>query len=167
MIGVTDLRKGSAFELDGQPFLVMKYKHAALGRKKARVKLTIRNLKTNRVGERTFLSNKKLEPIELESRFLVFQEIPKEILKEKGKFLKKNQKLKVLFWQDKPLSLELPTNVSLEVMEASPGAKGNTSANAYKPARLENGLQVKVPLFINVNDIIKVDTRSGEYLGRI
>ena len=167
MIGVTDLRKGSAFELDGQPFLVIKYKHTALGRKKARVKLTVRNLKTGRVGERTFLSNKKLEPIELESKFLVFQEIPKEILGEKGKFLKKNQKVKILFWQDKPLSLELPTNVSLEVKEASPGAKGNTSTNAYKPARLENGLQVKVPLFINVGDIIKIDTRSGEYLERI
>ena len=81
--------------------------------------------------------------------------------------MKKKQKLKVFFCQDKPLSLELPTNVSLEVKEASPGAKGNTSTNAYKPARLENGLQVKVPLFINVNDIIKIDTRSGEYMGRI
>lgn len=185
MIGVTDLRKGSAFEIDGQPYLVLKYNHAVLGRKKARVKLTVRNLKTGRVNEKTFLGNKKLALIELENRFLLFRyfdgreyhfqepktsqdfEISQEILGEEGSFLKKDQKTKALFWEGQPLAVELPPSINLKVKKAAPGVKGDTTTNIYKPAVLENGLKIKVPLFIKPGDIIKVDTRSGEYAARV
>ena len=184
MTTVTSLKNGTAFELDGQPFLVLKYLHTALGRKKARVKLTIRNLKTGALLTRTFLSDKKLLEIELEKKQLAFLyfdgrqyyfqdqqggefEISKENLNEKGKFLKKRETVEVIFWRGTPLFVELPIFVNFKVKEAPPGIKGNSSENAFKPVRLENGFKIKAPLFINSGDIIKVDTRSGEYVERI
>lgn len=185
MIHVTDLRKGSCFELDGQPWLVVRYKHKVLGRKKAHVKLTVRNLKTGRTGERTFLSDKKLTEIDLEKRDLIFKyfdgreyhfqlpasaeefAISADILGSDGNFLKKDQSVKVFFWSEQPLSIELPASVNLMVKETSPGIRGDTTTNVYKPARLENGSQVKIPLFVNSGDIIKIDTRSGTYIERI
>jgi len=84
----------------------------------------------------------------------------------KEKFLKEEQKVKVLFWEEKPLMIELPTAMVFNVVQASPGVKGDSVNASFKPATLDNGLEVKVPLFINVGDKIKVDTRSGEYLER-
>lgn len=185
MISVTDLRNGDAFEQDGQPFLVLKYTHTVLGRKKARVKLKVRNLKTGAVISKTFLSEKKLKSIKLETKKLVYLyfngrehhlkepdsdeefEIEKDIIDKKGKFLKKNSEVDVLFWDKGPLAVELPTTMTYKVKETGPGVKGNSSINIYKPARLENGLKIKVPLFVKVSDIIKVDTRTGEYIERI
>jgi len=185
MISVTDLRSGDFFELDGQPFLVLKYTHAALGRKKARVKLQVRNLKTSAVLSKTFLGNKKLNEVKLEKNKLVFLyfdgkeyhfqdpdnneefEIEKQIMGKKGTFLKKKDKVDALFWNQSFISIELPITVNLKVIEADPGIKGNTSANIYKFAKFENGLRMKVPLFVKAGDIIKIDTRNGEYVERM
>ena len=185
MVSVTRLRPGDVFEQDDQPFLVLAYTHTVLGRKKARVKLKVRQLKTGAVLTKTFLSEKKVEPVEVEKRklsFLYFNgreyyfkdleseeefEVEKELIGGKGKFLQKNNQVEVLFWQEKPLSIELPITVDFKVEETDPGIKGNTSTNVYKPAKLENGLKIKVPLFVKVGDIIKVDTRTGEYIERV
>jgi len=185
MIKVSDLRNGDAFELEGRPFQVIKSTHTVLGRKKARVKLQVRNLKTGAVVTKTFISEKKLPEIEFEAKKLVFLyfdgreyhfkepdsdkefEIKKDIVGENGKFLKKNSNLSVLFWDKNPLAIKLPITMTFRVKETEPGVKGNSSTNIYKPAKLENGLKIKVPLFVKIGDIIKVDTRSGEYLERI
>ena len=93
-------------------------------------------------------------------------EIPLSILAEQAAFLKEGESVDVLFWDEKALSLELPPKITLKVVESDPGVKGNSATNIYKPAVLENGLNLKVPLFIKVGDQIKVDTRTGEYLER-
>jgi len=94
-------------------------------------------------------------------------EIPAIVLGEQALFLKEGEGIDVLFWDEKPLSVELPPNIALTVSETDPGVKGNSATNIYKPAVLENGLKIKVPLFIKKGEKIKVDTRTGEYIERV
>jgi elongation factor P len=93
-------------------------------------------------------------------------ESPLSVLGDQIYFVKDGDNVSVFFWGDKALSVELPPKITLGVAQADPGVKGNTASNIYKPAVLENGLKIKVPLFINVGDKIRVDTRTGEYIER-
>jgi elongation factor P len=93
-------------------------------------------------------------------------EIPLSVLGDQIVYIKEGESVNILFWEDKPLSVELPPKIELTVAEADPGVKGNSASNIYKPAVLENGLKTKVPLFINPGDKIRVDTRTGEYIER-
>ncbi|MBL7158886.1 elongation factor P [Candidatus Microgenomates bacterium] len=185
MIPVTNLRKGAFFEEDNVPFEVLKYTHTKLGRGTANIKVKIRNLKTGALNERTFTSGAKVEPAELEEKeaqFLYkdgkdyyFMEavsfeqfaLAKKILGNKAKFLKEEQKVKILFYQNEPLSIELPIKVEFKVIEAPPGIRGDTSTNVFKDVVLENQMTAKAPLFIKAGDIIVIDTRSGEYMKKI
>ncbi len=189
MINVTDLRTGTTFQVDGTPYAVLKYTHTKLGRGGATVRVEARNLKTGRVEEKTFNSGARVEAAPTTKRRLqylykdeenaVFMdpqsfeqvEIPRRIAGEEIRFLKDGQEADVLFWSsgdaaDVPLTIELPPKVTLKVTDTSPGVKGNSATNIWKPALLENGLQVKVPLFIAVGDSVRVDTRTGEYIER-
>lgn len=94
-------------------------------------------------------------------------EVSIKILGDDINFIKEGEEANVLFWDDKPLSVEIPPKIVLKVIETAPGVKGNTTSNIYKPAKLENGLSVKVPLFIKADDFIRVDTRTGEYIERV
>ena len=93
-------------------------------------------------------------------------EIPLAILGDSVSYLKEGENATVFFWEDKALSVDLPPKITLEVVECDPGVKGNSASNFYKPATLSNGLSIKVPLFINVGESIRVDTRTGEYIER-
>lgn len=183
MIPVTDLRKGVTFEMDGAPYKVLEYHHIKVGRGGATIRVSVRNLATGSQEEKTFNNGASVEPINTIKRRLqylyeaddaVFMdpktyeqvEIAKDALANELSFLKEGQQVDVSFWDEKPLGVELPPNVTLAVTEADPGVKGNSTSNFYKPAKLENGLQVKVPLFVKVGDRVRVDTRTGAYVER-
>ncbi|MBI2405840.1 elongation factor P [Candidatus Microgenomates bacterium] len=189
MIDVTDLRAGTTFQIEGTPYVVVKYTHTKLGRGGATVRVEVRNLKTGRVEEKTFNSGTRVEEAPTTKRRLqylykdeenaVFMdpqsfeqvEIPRRIAGGEIRFVKDGQEADVLFWSsgdavDVPLTIELPPKVTLKVTDTSPGVKGNSATNIWKPAVLESGLQIKVPLFINVGDAVRVDTRTGEYIER-
>lgn len=183
MIPVTELRKGVTFEFGGAPYKVLEYHHIKVGRGGATIRVSVRNLISGGTEEKTFNNGASVKPINTVKRRLqylyqadnaVFMdpktyeqvEIEKEALEQELSYLKEGQEVDVLFWEDKPLGIELPPNVTLTVAEADPGVKGNSASNFYKPAKLENGLQVKVPLFIKVGDKVRIDTRTGVYVER-
>lgn len=192
MIPVTELRSGATFEISGTPYQVTKYEHVKVGRGNATIRITGRNLKTGGVEEKTFNSGATVEPILTRKRQLQYLyedgtdiffmdpktfeqvEVGKKVLGEAVSFLQEGQNVNVLFWsfdsaqdKDDALSVDIPPSVVLKVSETGPGVKGNSATNIYKPATLENGLTVKVPLFINTGDKVKVDTRTGEYVERV
>ncbi len=185
MIPVTDLRAGKAFEVDEVPFLVLAYRHTKMGRGTASIKVKVRNLKNGSILEKTFISGAKVNPIETQLRsvqylyregnefyFMNPQDFSQlslsgDLLEGKEKFLKEGEKFKILFWDEKALSLELPIAMVFKVKETSPGVKGNSVTASFKQAVLDNDLSLNVPLFINVGDKVKVDTRTGEYLERV
>ena len=184
MINATDLRAGIAFLQNGKPYQVIKYSLIKMGRGGAVVKVSARNLETGSIEDKSFSSNvavdevstskKRVQYLYKNSSSVTFMdpktyeqvEIPLNILGEAVLYLKEGEGVEVLFWEEKPLSVVLSPNVVLNVSECDPGVKGNSATNIYKPAVLENGLTLKVPLFIKVGDKIRVDTRSGEYVER-
>lgn len=185
MVLATDLKNGSTFLFEGKPCVVLKYFHQKLGRGGATVRLAYRNLATGTVVEKSFQSTAKFEETTTEKRKLqylysdssnaVFMdpssyeqvEVPLKILGEDLNYIKEGEEINVLFWEDRALSVDIPPKVVLEVIETTPGVKGNSATNIYKPAKLENGLSIKVPLFVKVGEKVRVDTRTGEYVERV
>lgn len=183
-LGATELKNGTAFLYGGKPYKVLKYELNKMGRGGAIVKVSCLNLESGANVELAFSSNLTFEEANLTKQKLQYLykdaaiaylmnpatyeqvEIPLRILGKDALFLKEGEEVTVLFWEAKPLSLELPPKVVLRVIETDPGVKGNSVANIYKPAVLENGLRLKVPLFVNAGDKIRVDTRTGEYIER-
>jgi len=156
-----------------------------MGRGTANIKLKTKNLITGAVVDKTFISGAKVEPVETETKLTqylyregadyffmdprTFEQfsLSGKILAGKEKFLKEEQSLKILFWKEKPLAVEMPLNMIFVVTQTPPGVKGDSVNASFKPATLDNGLEVKVPLFVNEGDKIKVDTRTGEYVERV
>ena len=185
MIEATNLKNGIAFLMNGKPFKVIKYTHQKIGRGGGLVKLVIRNLETGNQVEKTINSAAKVENINTQKRSMqylyqdggnaVFMdpktfgqvEIPISIAKEELPYIKEGENADILFWDDKPLSIEISPKVTLTIKETAPGVKGNSATNLYKPAILENDIQLRVPLFIKTGDKIRVDTRNGEYVERV
>lgn len=185
MLNATELRAGIIFKEDGSIFEVLKYEHIKMGRGSANIKVKVRNLKTGATTEKSFISGSRvdeIEPIKRKVQYLyndgstynfmdvsTFEQfsLNKDILGEKGKFLKENDNYVLLSLEDEPLDLELPRTVELKIAEAGPGVKGDTVSNVYKPATLENGITIQVPLFIKEGDLIKVDTKTGDYVERL
>ena len=184
MISATDLKNQTTFLHYSKPYQVMKYSLIKIGRGGAVVKLSARNLLSGAIEEVSLSSNTSVEEADIVKRKLqylygdsknaVFMdpksfeqvEIPLEAIGEAADFIKEGESADILFWGEKPLSVELPPKVVMKVVECDPGVKGNSATNIYKPAVLENGLKLKVPLFINAGDRIKVDTRTGKYIER-
>lgn len=188
MLETTDLKNGSTFLWDGKPYKVLKYKHTKIGRGGAIVRVTVRDLISGSVEDKTFSSNVKVESVVATKKRLQFLysdnksayflepetfeqvEISKEIVGEDLRYIKEGEGVSVLFWSDKgvakPLSIEIPAKVELRVVETTPGIKGNSATNIFKLARLENGISIKIPLFVNSGDSVIVDTRNGEYVER-
>ncbi|MFZ5366270.1 MAG: elongation factor P [Patescibacteria group bacterium] len=185
MISVTELRAGRTFEENGEPFVVLKYEHLKMGRGTANIKLKVKNLKSNITTEKTFISGARVQEISTTKRKMqyLYREgnqfyfmdpksfeqfsVSGEVIGEQGKFLQEGASVDVLFWEDKPLSIELPAKMEFTVAETGPGIKGDSATNIFKPAVLDNGLKLKVPLFINQGEKILVDTRTGEYVERV
>ncbi len=185
MIAVTELRAGAVFKDNGSPFQVLKYQHKKVGRGNATIRVKARNLRTGAVLEKTFNSGSKVEEADVSKRSVQFLyqdgkelhfkdlgneqklSLPMSLAPDAGNFLSKNQEVKILFFEDEPLAVEIPPTVELQVKKTEPGLKGNSATNIYKPATLESGHKLQVPLFINEGDTIRVSTGSGKYLSRV
>ncbi len=186
MVSTSDFRKGLKIEFKGEPCEIIDFQHVKMGRGGAIVRTKLRSLRTGSVLEETFRSGERFETPQLEEkrmRYLykkgetyyfmdeeTYEQIPltADQLGDAKKFLKENMVVGILYWKDKPLSVELPTFVELVVTKTDPGGfKGDTASSGNKPATLETGAVVKVPFHINEGDTIKVDTRTSEYIERV
>lgn len=184
MYSTTDFRKGLKIEIDGIPFEIVDFQHFKPGKGGAMVRTKLRNILTGRTVDNTFRSGEKVGRPDLESRDmqylyregdeLIFMDltsyeqlsIEEKSTEGKGGFLKDGQECRVLLYNGKPLDIEIPVALVLEVVDTEPGAKGDTVSNVTKPAKLETGIIIQVPIFVNIGDLVKVDTRSRDYLGR-
>jgi elongation factor P len=185
MVSTNDLRTGVTIEIDGNVFTVVDFQHVKPGKGAAFVRTKIKNMKTGQVLEKTFRAGEKLNRANIERKTMqylyssedtyyfmdtqTFEQIPinKDQLGETIAFLKENMEVLVMFYDGASIGIELPTFVELGVLQTEPGFKGDTATGGSKPATLETGAVVQVPLFINIGDVIRVDTRSGEYLSRV
>ena len=185
MASTSDFRNGYTFKEKGILFSIIEFQHVKPGKGGAFVRTKLRNIKTKAVIDRTFRAGEKVEQVRLERKqydylykdgnFLVYMDnetydqiqVEQEILGDSIKFLKENDTCGILFHGDKPIEVEIPTFVELKITATEPGFKGNTASNTQKPAQLETGATVSVPLFIEEGTVIKVDTRTGEYIERV
>jgi len=185
-IGFGDLRRGIAIEVDGQPYEVMEYTRVKMQQRAPVVRLKLRNLLDGRVMERAFQSyttsfsladvqQRKAQYLYTDGQFYHFMDtedfeqysLTKEQLQDRVLYLKEGMELELFFYQGQAVSIILPTFVELQVTDTPPGVKGDTAQGGTKPATLETGLTVQVPLFLNSRETIRVDTRTGEYLERV
>ena len=184
MINSTDLKNGVTFLHHDQPYKVIEYSLIKMGRGGATVKLRVRNMENGSVEPVSMSSNVKVDEVVTSKKRLQYLfkdgstatfmdplsfeqvEIPNSVIENELPFIKEGDNVDVLFWNDKALSVDISPKVVLEVVETDPGVKGNTVSNLYKPAKLENGISIKVPLFINAGEKIKVDTRTSTYIER-
>lgn len=184
MLNVTELKTGVVFREDNQLLQVLSYEHTKMGRGSGNVKVKVRNLKTGSVVEKSFITGARVDEAEIEKKDVQFLyqdgtdyyfmdplsfeqfSLSQAILGEKVDYLKEGLMVTLIIFEDQALSLELPNSLIYTVSETGPSEKGNTVSSVFKAATLDNGLEVKVPMFIKVGDQIKVDTRSGLYIER-
>lgn len=185
MISTGDLRKGVVIEMDTQLFQVLDYQHLKLGRGSAQVRMRLRNVRTGALIDRTVQAGDKWPRVRLEHRTVryLYQDPPnyvfmdqetfeqmvlsREQLADAVSYLKDDLELEVLLYQNEPIGVELPLNVHLKIVDTDPGFRGDTATGGTKPATLETGLVVQVPLFVNSGETIRVDTRTGIYVERV
>src|SRR5687768_6784517 len=184
-VTTSELKKGLTIMLDGELYKVTEWAHNKQGRGSAQVRLQLKNLRTGSNIERSFQAGAKFEDVRLERRALQFQYADGEQyhfmdpetydqlsmsgtqLGDAVNYMREGDTVEILMHNDNFVDIDMPAAVVLQVVESEPGVKGDTATGATKPARLETGISVNVPLFINEGDKIKVDTRSGKYLGRV
>ena len=184
MISAGDFRNGITFEMEGNVFQIVEFQHVKPGKGAAFVRTKIRNVVTGAVTERTFNPTEKFPPAFVERREMEYlyndenlyyfmdsetyeqEAIDGKNLDDSFKFVKENMVVKVLSYKGNVFGVEAPNFVTLQVTKTDPGFKGNTATNATKPATLETGAEIKVPLFIDEGEMINVDTRTGEYMSR-
>ncbi len=185
MIDVNDLRKGVTFELDGVLYKVVEYSHHKPGRGNATIRIKARNLLSGANIERTFTSGQTVQEASLDfhnvsflysdGEFYHFMDnqtfeqpaIRAEVLGEQALYLKPGLEVKLTFYRGEPIDIELPTSVDLEVVEAEVAVRGDTATGVTKKVKTETGLEVQCPQFVKVGDVIRVDTRTGEYVTRV
>ncbi|MEL6580344.1 MAG: elongation factor P [Cyanobacteria bacterium J06621_12] len=184
MISSNDFRTGVTVELDGYVWRVVEFLHVKPGKGSAFVRTKLKNVQTGNTVEKTFRAGESVPQANLEKRNMqhtykdgeefVFMDMQtyeetrmsSDSLGDRVNFLKEEMEVNVIFWDERVLEIELPTSVVLEITDTDPGVKGDTATGGTKPAIVETGAQVMVPLFISIGEKIKVDTRDGSYLGR-
>jgi elongation factor P len=185
VITANDLRKGIIFRMDGDLYVVVSYQHVKPGKGPAFVRTKIKNLKKESTVDKTFRPDEKIEDVFIERRKMQYlyddgdssvfmdtetyeqETIPNSSIQEEKQLLKENEEVEVSFFEDRIISVDLPTFVQLKVTHTEPGLKGDTATTTYKPATVETGAVIQVPLFVDEGDIVKVDTRTGEYVERL
>lgn len=184
MLGLTDLKAGTTIELDGAPYLILSNEHSKMGRGGAVMRTKIRNLVTGAVLDRTFKPSDKVEGARLDRKtvqylygdgdsltfmdagdFEQLQVSARDFSNSAG-YLKEGEQYDLLCFGERPISVDLPAKVVLTVRETEPGERGNTANAATKPATLETGVTIQVPLFVKMGDRLRVDTRTGSYVER-
>jgi len=184
MIVAGDFRKGITVEWEGGVWTIVDFQHVKPGKGAAFVRTKIKNVMTGAVIERSFNPSDKMPRAHIESKEMeylyndgtlyyfmdpeTYEQMPlnHDKVEEAIQFVKENTKVNIRYFNGEPFSVEAPNFVELEITETEPGFKGDTASNTYKPATTETGFEIMVPLFINIGDVIKIDTRTGEYLSR-
>lgn len=184
MISAGDFRNGITFELDGDVVSVVEFQHVKPGKGAAFVRTKIRNVMTGALIERTFNPNEKFPTAFIERKDMQYsykdgeiyyfmdtetwEQVPVSgsVIGDSLEFIKENMDCKILSYKGSVFGVEPPNFVKLEITETEPGVRGDTATNATKPATVETGAEVRVPLFVNIGDVIEIDTRTGGYMGR-
>jgi len=185
VIDVNDLRKGVTFTMDGEIYKVLEYQHHKPGRGNAVIRTTLRNLRSGSTIQQNFTSGDRVQDIRIDKNrmqylyndgdFYHFMDVqtydqmalPSAAMKDVAPYMKDNQEIEIAFYEGEPLDVNLPVTVELKVIQAEMAVAGDTATGATKQVTLETGLKVTVPLFVNVGDVIRVDTRNGAYLTRV
>lgn len=185
MLGITDLKTGVAIVHEGELFVVADYQHSKMGRGGAVMRTKLRNIKTGALVDITFKGSDKLEEAELERHncSFLYQEgdeymfmdsesfeqfsLQKNEVGNKSNFLKEGAEVQIMFYEGNPVSLELPIKMELRVVHTEPGVKGDTAQGGSKPATVETGAIITVPLFVKIDDVIRVNTVEGTYVERV
>ena len=184
MISVNDFRTGLTIEVDGEIFSVVEFQHVKPGKGAAFVRSKLKNLRNGNLVEKTFRAGENVNRAQIENREVqylynsgneyVFMDnqsfdqfsLDRKQLEWEINFLKENMNVNIQFYQGEIIGINLPNSVELKVVETEPGIRGNTATGATKNAKLETGLNVQVPLFINEGDVLLIDTREGKYISR-
>jgi elongation factor P len=184
-VDTSQFRNGLKIELDGEPFTMIFFQHVKPGKGGAFVRTKVKNLKTGRVLDRTFRAGERVDEADVEEKTMQFlymegdnsvfmdtssyDQIPftPEQVGDAKKFLKENLEVSVVFWRGRPIGVELPSFIEAVVKQCDPGIKGDTASGATKPATIETGAILQVPLFIKEGDTLRVDTRTGQYVERV
>lgn len=185
MISVNDLRTGVTIQIDGELFSVVEFLHVKPGKGAAFVRTKLRNIETGNVFERTFRAGERVNRARIESRGMQYLYndgegyhfmdsttyeqvmVSADLLGDATDLLKESSTIQLQFHDGRAIGVELPTHVELEVTDTEPGFKGDTATGGNKPATVETGFVVQVPLFIETGDVIRIDTRTKEYLSRV
>lgn len=180
MISVTDLRAGTTYEEDGQYWVVVAYEHIKMGRGSANIKVKVRNIKTGSTIDKSYINGARVQEaavVKKEMQYLYKDDTDVYFMDSKSfeqvgislrlvpdyMYLREGESFSVSFLEGEPLSVQLPPKMVFKVVETAPGARGNSATNVFKEAILENGIKTKVPLFIDIGEKIRVDTRTGAY----
>ena len=184
MISTNDFKTGMTIELDGEAWRVVEFMHVKPGKGSAFVRTKLKNVRTGQVSERNFKAGDTVPQANLEKRTMqhIYQEgeqlvlmdmesfeetrLTPEQIGRQAKYLAEGMEATVIFWEGQAIDVELPTTVTLAVIDTDPGVKGDTATGGSKPATVETGAEVMVPLFISVGERIRIDTRDGSYIGR-
>lgn len=185
MISAGDFRKGITFQMDGDVYQIIDFQHVKPGKGAAFVRTKIRSVMSGTTKDVTFnpsdkyekaiIDNKEMQYLYNDGELYYFMDIEsydqiplnKEIIEDAIIYVKENESVTVRFYKGKPFEILPPNFVELEVTSTEPGLKGDTSSGAVKPATVETGATLNVPLFVTIGDVIKIDTRTGEYLSRV
>lgn len=180
MLNVTELRNGTVFTEDGNLYQVLSYEHSKLGRGSATIKVKVKNIRSGSITEKSFINGARVQDVAVvkkDMQFLYKDEdnaycmdpvsfeqvsIPLSVM-EGSQYLKEGMNFSISFFEDEPLSLNLPPKMEFAVVETGPGVKGNSATNIFKDAVLENDIKTKVPLFVDIGDKVIIDTRTGAY----
>ncbi len=185
MYTTQDFRNGLKIEYEGEPYLIVEFQHVKPGKGGAFVRTKLKNLITGRVLDPTFKSgdkvgkpdmdDKAMQYLYMDGEHYTFMDnstyeqvmVDTDVVGEDAKWLKENLDVEVMFWNGKPIGVTLPNFVELKIAECEPGVRGDTAQGATKPAKLETGATVNVPLFVNEGEVIKIDTRTASYVERV
>jgi elongation factor P len=183
-VSTAEFKKGLKIQFDGEPYSIVDFQHVKPGKGGAFVRTKLRHMRLGRVIDNTFRAGEKVELVDFEEKRMqylykddryhfmdleTYDQIslsPDEIGDARD-FLKENTEVEILFIDASPASVELPNFIELAIVKTDPGIRGDTASGGSKPATLETGAVIQVPLFLNEGDVVKVDTRSGDYLGRV
>lgn len=184
-INVTELRNGAVFKEDNNLFQVLTYEHVKTGRGSGNIKVKVKNLRSGANIEKSFITGARVDAADVEKKKAQFLykdsesfnfmdpisfeqfSLSQQILGDQAKYLKDGLEITLIVSEGEALGLELPNSLVYEIAETGPGEKGNSVSNVFKEATLDNGLVVKVPMFIGIGEHVKIDTRSGNYVERV
>jgi elongation factor P len=183
-VSTAEFKKGLKIQFDGQPYTIVDFQHVKPGKGGAFVRTQLKHMRQGRVIDNTFRAGEKVELVDFEDKHMQYLyrddryhfmdtetydqiSLSAEEVGDARDFLKENTEVDILFIDGSPVTVELPTFMELAIAKTDPGIRGDTATGGSKPATLESGAVVQVPLFLNQGDIVKIDTRTAEYLGRV